>query len=115
MEQKARASTRHVRIAPRKARAVMNLVRGKPVAEALAILRHTPRRPTEVIEKVLNSAIANAVNNFDLDEDILYIAEGYVDEGATMKRWRPRARGLAAPIFKRTSHIVIAVAEREEV
>ncbi|MFO8059543.1 MAG: 50S ribosomal protein L22 [Bacillota bacterium] len=115
MEQSARASTRHVRIAPRKARAVMDLVRGKPVDEALAILRHTPRRGTEVIEKVLNSAIANAVNNFDLDEDILYVAEGVVNEGATMKRWRPRARGLAAPILKRTSHIEIVVAEREEV
>ncbi len=115
MEQRARASTRHTRIAPRKARAVIDLIRGKPLEEAVAILRHTPRRAGAIIEKVLNSAVANAVNNFDMDEDGLYVAEAHVNEGTTLKRWRPRARGIAAPIHKRTSHIDIVVAEREEV
>lgn len=113
--QTATARLRYVRISPRKARAVMDLIRGKPVGEAAAILMNTPRRGSEIIIKVLNSAVANAVNNFDLDEEVLYVAEGFVDQGTTMKRWRPRARGMASPIKKRTSHITVTVAEREEV
>ena len=115
MEQQARASARHIRITPQKARVVMDLIRGKSVDEARAILHHTPRRAAGLIAKVLNSAVANAVNNFDMDEDELYVVEGFVNEGTTLKRWRPRARGMAAPIMKRTSHIEVAVKEREEV
>ncbi len=111
----ATARTRFVRISPRKARAVIDLIRGKPVREATAILMNTPRRGAEIITKVLNSAVANAVNNLDLDEEELYVSSCFVDQGATMKRWRPRARGMASPIRKRTSHITITVAEREEV
>ena len=114
-QQRARAIAKFVRISPRKARAVMDLIRGKPVNEAEAILRHLPRRGADVIMKVLNSAVANAVNNFDLDEEVLYVAEGAVDQAPTMKRWRPRARGMATPIMKRSSHIKVVVAEREEV
>ena len=114
-EQTAKASARHVRISPHKARVVIDMVRGKPVDEALAILRHTPRRAAGLIEKVVNSAVANAVNNFDMDEEILSISEAYVNEGPTMKRFQPRARGMAAPINKRTSHIEVVLKEREEV
>ena len=114
-QQRAKATTKYVRISPRKARAVVDLIRGKDANEAMAILQNIPRRGGAIIEKVLKSAVANAVNNFDMDEDTLYVAECYVDQGATMKRWRPRARGLATPIMKRTSHITVAVAEREEV
>ncbi len=113
--QTAKASSRFQRIAPRKARKVIDMIRGKPVDDALAILHNTPRRAAEQITKVLNSAVANAVNNFEMDEDELYISECHVDEGSTLKRWRPRAMGRAAPINKRTSHINIVVAEREEV
>lgn len=115
MAQTAKASSRHVRITPRKACQVMDLIRGRSVDEALGILRNTRKRGAEIIEKVLNSAVANAVNNFDMDETVLYIKEGYVDQGSTLKRWRPRARGMAAQIRKRTSHINVVVAEREEV
>ncbi len=115
MAQTAKASSRFERVAPRKAREVIDLIRGKPVYEALAILQHTQRGAVEPVIKVLNSAVANAVNNFDMDEDELYVSECYVDEGSTLKRWRPRAMGRAAPIHKRTSHINIVVAEREEV
>ncbi len=115
MEQQARASARHVRISPQKARPVIDLVRGKSVDEALAILQHTPRRAAGLIAKVINSAAANAVNNFDMDEDELFIAECYINEGATLRRFRPRARGMAAPIQKRTSHIEVVLEEREEV
>ncbi len=111
----ATARLRFVRISPRKARAVIDLIRGKPVREATAILMNTPRRGAEIIIKVLNSAVANAVNNLDLDEEELYVHSCFVDQGATMKRWRPRARGMASPILKRTSHITVTVAEREEV
>jgi len=109
-----RAVARYIRVAPSKARLVMDLIRGKPVEQALAILRFTPRRASPIIEKVLRSAIANAEHNHDLDRSALYVAKGTVDEGPTHKRWHPRMRGQAFPIKKRTSHITVVVRERKE-
>jgi large subunit ribosomal protein L22 len=110
----ARAVARHIRISPRKARQVIDLIRGKDVEEALAILRFTPKGGSPIVEKVVRSAIANAENNYDMDVDSLYVAECYVDQGPTMKRIRPRARGLANRIRKRTSHITVILREKEE-
>lgn len=108
----AKAMAKTVRISPRKTRLVINLIRGKHIADALAILKFTPNKAATVIEKVLNSAIANAENNFDLDKENLYVSEAYVNEGATMKRFRPRAKGSASPINKRTSHVTVVVSEK---
>ncbi|MDR3157273.1 MAG: 50S ribosomal protein L22 [Lactobacillales bacterium] len=108
----AKAMAKTVRISPRKTRLVIDLVRGKHIADALAILKFTPNKAATVIEKVLNSAIANAENNFDLDKESLYVSKAYVNEGATMKRFRPRAKGSASPINKRTSHVTIVVSEK---
>ena len=107
-----RAVARFVRIAPRKARIVIDNVRGKDVQTALAILKFTPKAAAPIITKVVKSALANAVNNFEMDESTLYIAEAYVDAGPTMKRARPRQRGRAFPILKRSSHITIVLRER---
>lgn len=108
----AKAVAKFVRIAPRKVRVVMNLIRGKNVADAFAILKFTPKAGAEVIEKVLKSAVANAENNFDMNVDKLYVASAYVDQGPTLKRIHPRSRGQAFSIFKRTSHVTVVVAER---
>ncbi len=110
----ATATAKTVRIAPRKVRLVVDLIRGKHISEAISILKFTPRGASPVVEKVLMSAIANAEHNFDLDVESLYVTEAYVNEGPTMKRYRPRARGSASPINKRTSHITIVVSEKEE-
>ncbi|EKB58567.1 50S ribosomal protein L22 [Falseniella ignava] len=110
----AKATAKTVRIAPRKVRLVVDLIRGKHISEAISILKFTPRGASPVVEKVLMSAIANAEHNFDLDVESLYVTEAYVNEGPTMKRYRPRARGSASPINKRTSHITIVVSEKEE-
>ncbi|MFC6274295.1 50S ribosomal protein L22 [Levilactobacillus tangyuanensis] len=110
----AQATAKTVRIAARKIRLVIDLIRGKSVAEALAILQFTPRGASPVVAKVLNSAIANAENNFDLDRQDLVVSEAYVNEGPTLKRFRPRAKGSASPINKRTSHITVVVSEKEE-
>ena len=110
----ARAVARFVRVSPRKARQVIDLVRGKPVGEALTLLRFTPKKAARIVEKVVRSAVANATNNHDMDEDRLYIARAYVDEGPRLKRWRPRARGRAYPIRKPTSHVTVIVTERKE-
>ncbi len=107
-----KATARMVRIPARKARLVIDLIRGKKVADALGILKFTPRKGAYLIEKVLNSAIANAENNFDLDVEDLYVSEAYVNEGPTLKRFRPRAKGSASPINKRTSHITIVVSAK---
>ena len=109
----AKAVARYVRISPRKARQVIDLIRGKEIGEAVAILRNTPRKASGLIEKVLNSAVANAENNYEMDIDDLFIKEAYVDEAPTMKRWRPRAQGMASPIRKRSSHITIVVGEKD--
>ncbi|NLJ73428.1 MAG: 50S ribosomal protein L22 [Firmicutes bacterium] len=110
----ARAVARHIRISPRKARQVVDLIRDKDVDEALSILRFTPKAGSPIVEKVLRSAIANAENNHDMDVDSLYVAECYVDQGPTLKRIRPRARGMADRIRKRTSHITVILREKEE-
>lgn len=110
----AKAVLRTVRIAPRKVRLVVDLIRGKNVGEAIAILRHTPKTASPVVEKLLNSAIANAEHNYDMDVNNLYIEKVFVDEGATLKRFRPRAQGRASAINKRTSHITIVVSEKKE-
>ena len=114
MQQEAKAIARTVRIAPRKFRLVVDLIRGKQVGEAIAILKHTPKAASPVVEKVLNSAIANAEHNYDLDVNNLVISKVFVDEGATLKRFRPRAQGRASAINKRTSHITIVVSEKKE-
>lgn len=109
----ARAHARFVRIAPRKVRMVMDLIRGKKLEEALAILKFTPRSASKVLEKLLLSAAANAQNNNDMDRESLYVAKCYADQGPTLKRFRPRAQGRAAMIRKKTSHITIILEEKE--
>ena len=110
----AKAIARTVRIAPRKVRLVVDLIRGKQVGEAVAILRHTPKAASPVVEKVLKSAVANAEHNYDLDVNNLVVSEVFVDEGPTLKRFRPRAQGRASAINKRTSHITLVVSEQKE-
>lgn len=110
----AKAVAKTVRIAPRKARLVVDLIRGKQIGEAVAILRHTPRAASTVVEKVLNSAVANAEHNYEMDAADLVVTQAYVDEGPTLKRFRPRAQGRASQINKRTSHITIVVSEKKE-
>ncbi len=105
----AYASARYVRITPMKARRVVDMVRGLPVDEALSILRFTPQAASETVYKVLESAVANAETTEDLDAGDLVVSVAMVDEGPTMKRWRPRAQGRATRINKRTSHITLAV------
>lgn len=111
----ARAQAKHIRQSPYKVRRVLDLVRGLPVDEARVVLDLTNRKAADTIKKVLNSAVANAEHNFALDADELVVAQAYADEGPTLKRWRPRARGRATRIRKRTSHITIVVADMEEV
>ncbi len=110
----ARAVARYVRVSPRKARLVVDLIRGKSVPEAQAILRFTPRGAAEVVEKVLNSAVANAEKNLHVRGEDLIVGTTFVDEGPTIKRIRPRAMGRAYRINKRTSHITVVVEQREE-
>jgi large subunit ribosomal protein L22 len=109
----ARASARYVRVTPMKARRVADLIRGLPVAEAQAILRFSPQAASEPVGKVLDSAVANAAHNQSLDPATLVVSAAYVDEGPTMKRFRPRAQGRAYRIRKRTSHITVVVSPRE--
>jgi large subunit ribosomal protein L22 len=113
MEVKAQA--KYVRQSPYKVRRVLDLVRGLPVGDARAVLSYANRRAVEPIVKVLDSAVANAEHNHALDADDLYVVKAYADEGPTLKRFRPRARGRATRINKRTSHITIVVGENEEV
>lgn len=108
----AKAHANYVRIAPRKAQLVVDLIRGKSVGEAIAILRHTPKAASPIVEKLLNSAIANAEHNYQMNVERLYISQAYVNQGPTLKRYRPRAQGRAFPIKKRTSHITLVVAEK---
>jgi large subunit ribosomal protein L22 len=103
------ASARFVRITPMKARRVVNLVRGLPVDDALALLQFAPQAASDTVYKVLESAISNAETTEGLDRDDLVVAVAMVDEGPTMKRWRPRAQGRATRILKRTSHITLVV------
>jgi large subunit ribosomal protein L22 len=108
----AKAVAKYVRIAPRKVRIVIDLIRGKDVSEAFAILKFTPKIGAEAIEKVLKSAVANAEHNFNMNTDKLYISSAFVDQGPTLKRIHPRSRGQAFKILKRTSHITVVVAEK---
>lgn len=106
---RARAVARYVRVAPRKSRRVVDLVRGMPANEALTTLQFAPQSASEPVAKVIASAMANAENNLGLDPESLLISEIFVDEGPTMRRYRPRAQGRAFRINKRTSHITVIV------
>ena len=108
-----RAVARHIRMSPQKVRLVLDTIRGKPVTEALAILRFLPHKATVPVAKVVRSASANAENNFHLDVDELVVLRAYADEARTLKRYRPRARGRANQILKRSSHVTVVVSERE--
>ena len=115
----AKAVARHVRVTPMKARRIVDLVRGKQAVEALAVLQFAPQAASDPVRKVLQSAIANARVKADaaseaFDERNLVISEAFVDEGPTMKRFRPRAQGRAARINKRTSHITVIVAPNQK-
>jgi large subunit ribosomal protein L22 len=110
----ARATAKHVRVSARKARMVVDLIRGKSAAQAESILALTPRAAAEPVGKVLHSAMANAEKNHDMRTEALYVSEAFVNEGPTMKRIQPRAMGRAFRILKRTSHITIIVKQREE-
>jgi large subunit ribosomal protein L22 len=114
----ARAIAKTVGMSPRKVRMVVDLIRGREIAEAYSILKFSKRAATEPVEKTLRSAVANAQQKADaagtyMDVDELVVREAYVNEGPTMKRWSPRAMGRATPIMKRTSHITIIVDRKE--
>jgi len=109
----ALAKVTDIRIAPRKVRVVVDLIRGKDIEDALALLRFLPKRAAEVVGKVVKSAAANAEHNFELNRDRLYVSQAYVDAGPTLKRFQPRQRGQAFQIKKRSSHITVVVRERE--
>ncbi len=110
----ARAVARYVRISPRKAREVIEIIKGKHVDEALALLDFVPKRGAKFVKKVLHSAVANAEFNHHLDRRRLYVVKAYVDEAPVLKRYRPRAYGRATMVRKRSSHITVVVGERGE-
>ena len=110
---KAEATLKYARISSRKVKIVADLIRGKNVDEALAIVKFTPKASSEIIEKLLKSAIANAENNHGMSHEKLYVAEIFANQGPTLKRIRPAAKGSAVRIRKRTSHITIVVREAE--
>jgi large subunit ribosomal protein L22 len=107
----ARAVTKYLRIAPNKARLVADLIRGKRVAEALTVLRFTPKKGARFINKTLQSALASAENTKKMDIDNLIVKTIYVDKGPVLKRWQPRAMGRATPILKRTSHVTVVLSD----
>ena len=107
----AKAVSKFIRISPQKARLVGDNIRGKPVEDAVNILSYTPKKAARLIKKVLNSALANAEQNFSLDVDSLYVKQVSIDEGPTLKRIKPRAMGRANRILKRTSHITVILDE----
>lgn len=108
----AKAVAKYVRMSPTKLAPITDLVRGKDLQEALTILKFTPGKASELVEKVVQSAAANAENNHDMDVSKLYIAEIYANKGPTMKRWRAGAQGRAGMILKRSSHIGVTLKER---
>ena len=110
----ARATLKFARISARKVKIVADLVRGKDVDEALAIMKFTPKASSEVLEKLLKSAIANAENNHEMKHENLYVAEIFANQGPTLKRIIPAAKGSAVRIRKRTSHITIVLKEKED-
>ena len=109
----ARAKVSYARISSRKVNVVIDLIRNKNAGEALAILKLTPKAASEVVEKLLKSAIANAENNHEMDVEKLYVAEIFANQGPTLKRIMPRAQGRAFRIRKRTSHITVVLKERD--
>lgn len=109
----AKAYLKYTRISPRKVGIVLDLIRNKPVDLALAILKHTPKAACEDLTKLLNSAVANAENNFNMDRSTLYVSECFVTPGPTLKRIRPRDKGRAYRVLKRTSHVTLVVKEKE--
>ena len=108
----AKAVAKYIRISPRKAAQVADLVRGNSVGEAYAILKFTPNKGAAIIEQVLKSAVANAEHNYNMDVDKLYVSTIFVDQGPSLKRFKPRAMGRADGIMKRTSHITVMVSEK---
>ena len=109
----ARANLKYARISPRKVKFVLDLIRGKDTDTAMAILKNTPRGASEYLIKLLNSAVANAEHNFNMDAKNLYVSECYVNPGPTLKRMMPRAKGRGDRILKRTSHMTVVLKERE--
>ena len=107
----ARAKLSYARVSSRKVKIVIDMIRNKPVGEAMGILKNTPKAASELLIKLLNSAAANAENNHNMDKNNLYVAEVYANQGPTLKRVRPRAQGRAFRIRKRTSHITIVLKE----
>jgi large subunit ribosomal protein L22 len=108
----AKAVAKYIRMSPQKVRLVVDLVRGKKVQEAKNILLYTRKYAAGIVAKVIKSALANATQNPNIDENILYVKEIFVDQGPALKRWRARAQGRAAAIKKRTSHITVVLDER---
>lgn len=109
-----KAAAKYIRVSPRKARRVIDLVRGRQVEDAITVLKFSTLGAAKIVSKVVASAMSNAEKNLHVKPDNLYISEAYVDEGPTLKRFRPRAMGRASKIRKRTSHITVVVTEREE-
>ena len=109
----AKAVAKYVRMSPSKLKPVADLVRGKDLRDALNILKFTPGKGSEIVEKVVQSAAANAENNFDLNPDDLYVAEVYANQRPTMKRWRAGAQGRASMILKRSSHVGVTLKEKD--
>ncbi len=113
MEKEARSYLKFVRISPRKVKIVLDLIRGKDVATARGVLKNTPKAASEHLIKLLDRVVADAENNFSMDRENLYVSECFVTPGMTLKRIMPRGKGSADRILKRTSHITIAVKEKE--
>ena len=112
-DKRPHATARHIRLSPRKAGIVLDLIRGEQVDKALAILNFTPKAASPVISKVLSSANDNAVNNQEMDRDSLYVAECYANPGPTLKRYVARSRGSASPMLKRTCHISVVLDQKK--
>ena len=112
-DKRPQAHAKYIRISSRKVKIVIDLIRGKNVDEALAILMYTPKAAAPVVAKVLNSAIANAVNNQEMNRQDLYVAEVYANPGPTLKRYVARSRGSASPMLKRTSHISVVLDQKK--
>ena len=110
----AKAKVLYVRISPRKVKIVLDLIRGKKIGDAIAILKHTPKAASEYVYKLVVSAAANAEHNFSMDPEKLYVSECFVCPGPTLKRMMPRAQGRGDRILKRTSHITVVVKEKED-
>ncbi len=111
-DKRPRASAKYVRVAPRKVQIVLDLIRGKSVDDALAIVMYTPKSASPVVEKLLSSAIANAENNLEMDREMLYVAECYANQGPTLKKYWARSHGRADMIKKHTSHITIVLDQK---